>query len=239
MSDQGWDRPLESGLRDDYNGTILKSYFGTDARYQNGQVVLLKWDIAGQTDDGPFEDTVLISIGANWSTLDGGATIVHDSGKDRYFTGGSHYGKVIARVTGKPEDGGLDQGELLASRGNPFQAKVWEGLKFHFTRESFNYGGEIGTKEKLMPTAFLGAEGGDAPAATTAPAAPAAVSTGNPTNGATPEPVLRAKLTAAAKSSADFAGFLDAAMAVEGVLDNDALMAEVVDEAQFYASANA
>jgi hypothetical protein len=227
-----WDRPLESGLRDDFDATIVRSTFGTDARYQAGAVVLLKWDLAGVAEDGPFEDTVLITLGSNWTTLDGGATITHESGKDRYFGAQSHYGKIIERCKE------IGVGEALGARGNPFQAKVWEGLNFHFIRESINYGGEIGSREKVMPTVFNG-EGAAAPVA--APVAPVASNVTNiaaaPAAASTNGAVIRAKLTAAAKQAADFSSFLDAAMEIPGVAEDDAIVAEVIDEAAFYASA--
>lgn len=64
------------------------------------------------------------------------------------------------------------------------EAAIWNGLVFHMKRKKIGYGGEIGDKERLLPTEFKGVagEGGIAkpastPAAASTPTAPTATET--------------------------------------------------------------
>lgn len=249
MSDTpGWGSDLETGLRDDFDAAIVNSYFGTDARYNNGETMLLKWEITGLDNEGiAFEDTLLITVGKGWESTDGGQTIRHESGNPKkFFNANSHYGAILDRTIK-----GLQIGNVLEGRGTPFQASVWTGLNFHFKRESKDYtiDGEAKVSNKVMPTAFNG-EGAVPAAAPAAAAAPATAPTPAPaaaTPAAAPtapaadpsEVGVRALLKAAAITSATHAEFVDKALAIDGVVTNEGLMSEIVNEADFFAKAKA
>lgn len=233
--DEAWE--TESGLLDDYTGTIQRAWFATDARYNDGNTIMLHLEIA-TTDPETPEVTEKYPVGGGWDSPDGGASVVHEKGKQK-FNKNSALGKIVDRVT--DSDGVLhDAAAVLRGRGRPTTAAIWEGLTFQFKREEFDYGGDIGKRARVMPVKFLGENAQpalalvDAPAATTAPAAPVAETTSPDV-----DPVVAAKLRAAAKSADSHQAFLDAALEIDGVLTNESLMASLVDDSDsgFYALA--
>jgi hypothetical protein len=232
--DESWE--TETGLLDNYDGTIQRAWFATDARYNDGNSIMLHWEIA--TNDPEVPETVeKFPIGGGWDSPDGGASVTHEKGKQK-FNENSIYGKIVKRTT-QPDGALHDAFPALKAKGRPTVAAVWEGLTFHFEREEFDYGSEIGKRSRTMPVKFLG-ENAQAALATetvTTAAAPAAAPASS--NGV--DPVVAAKLRNAAKESDTHTAFLDAAMAIDGVTTDDTLLAQVVDDsdAGFYATARA
>jgi hypothetical protein len=230
--DESWE--TETGLLDDYTGTIQRSWFATDARYQDGNVILLHWEIATTDPDTP-EVLEKFPIGGGWDSNDGGETVAHEKGKQK-FNKSSIYGKIVERV--QASDGVLhDAFPTVKSRGRAQNAKVWEGLTFQFKREEFDYGGDIGKKSRVMPVKFLGENAQPALAVADAPTATAAAPAAAPTVEA--DAVTLALLRKAATESDSHQAFLDAAMAIDGVTTNAALLDQVVNDGAdgFYATA--
>lgn len=229
--DESWE--TESGLLDQYQGTIRRSWFATDARYQDGNVILLHWEVDTNDPDVP-EVTEKFPVGSGWDSADGGDTVVHEKGKAK-FNKNSIYGKIVDRAT-KPEGSLHDAFPVLKGRGRPTQANIWDGLTFDFKREEFDYGSDIGVKSRVMPVKFLG-ENAQPSLATSTEAKPAAA----PAQEAAPAAEVDAKTSAllrnAAKAADTHTAFLDAAMEIDGVVTNDALLATLVDDsdAGFYA----
>lgn len=236
--DEAWE--TESGLLEQYVGTITRSWFATDARYNDGNTMMLHWEIATNDPDIP-EVTEKFPIGGGWDSSDGGATVVHEKGKQK-FNNSSIYGKIVKRVN--DGDGVLhDVLPVLKQRGRPTQANIWDGLTFEFKREEFDYGGEIGKKARVMPVKFLG-ENAQAPLATATPAAASAPAASAPAPAPAAasddvDPVVAAKLRQAARNAGSHQAFLDAAMEIDGVTTNEALLGQVVDDGPtgFYAQA--
>ncbi len=138
---------LESGLPDNLTFTILDARFTTNDQYNSGQSLILEW--IGETDDPDnAELSVGFSCGGGWDANDRGLRASHM--KKKHFVKNSRIGKMISRCIE------LGAGPVLESRGDMTDASVWVGLKFHMARESFDYGGEIGHREFLMPNQFLG-----------------------------------------------------------------------------------
>lgn len=206
---------LSSGLIDDFDGTVSEAYFGTDAAYNNGDTVLLVLELSTDDPDHP-QETVKLSTGTGWTIEGQGASIVSESGKARSFNKNSRVGQVIAAALN------IGAGDAMRAKGTPMEASTWAGLSFHWNRvELVGFNGE--TKEALLPTAFLGDEGGTQ-TTTTAAAAPA---TGEV------DAATRAKLIMLAKSSADHGAFVDAALVMDGIAANAAAVDLIVDEAFF------
>jgi hypothetical protein len=231
--DESWE--TETGLLDEYTGTIVRSWFATDARYQDGAVILLHWEIQTTDPDTP-EVLEKFPVGGGWDSPDGGTSVVHEKGKQK-FNKNSIYGKIVDRVTSS--DGVLhDVAAVVRGRGRPTNASIWDGLTFQFKREEFDYGGDIGKKSRVMPIKFLGENAQPAlalaPSTTTEAPAPAAAPVTSDV-----DPVVLAKLTNAAKASDSHQAFLDAAMEIDGVTTNNDLMAQLVDDSAtgFYALA--
>lgn len=214
----GWETVESTGLLDDCDITITKAEFNYDAQYDNGETLIMIME--GTSNHEAYEDfTQFFSIGAGWDTEDNGATVV---GKDA-FNSNSQYARFFLAA--------IDlAGDALTGRGFPDNASIWTGLKFHVNRATVDYGGEIGEKQVLLPTAFLGVDSGKAEAP--APAAtPEPTGASNGTNAA-----LRAKLMATAMASSDHDAFLETVMEkYPEVQEDDDLFAAIVDETGFYA----
>lgn len=239
MVDQS-DWGTESGLLENFIITVEESYFTTDARYNSGETLLLRWkghavdaDTGEQVLFGKDEDEevgeVSFPCGGGWLTNDGGETAEHDSGRAKKgFNKNSAYGKVIDRALGD-----FNLGQVLMDRGRPQEAKVWVGLKFLMKYEETDYGGEIGKRSRLMPVSFEGEADGGAAVPSTA-AAPTTETANVPSN-----QVLEDQVKAIAAASSTHSEFLDKALEVEGVSDDPVLLERVVDEAGLYAEVKA
>ena len=144
---EGWGVVESTGLPDNIDIIITEAKFGYDASYKKGQVLLFML-----TGDSPGRDEPLeqwYSTGSGWDTEDGGESAVHPDNPDG-FQAGSPYGLFIVAAI----QTGIDK--VLAERGLPHQAEVWNGLAFHFERVDHDYGDPIGVKKFLLPTEFLG-----------------------------------------------------------------------------------
>jgi hypothetical protein len=220
-----WELVETTGLLDDADITITGAEFNYDAGYANGEQLLLILSGTSTHPDYP-EFTQFFSIGKGWETLDQGATVV---GEATGFHKNSQYGHFIQ---GAIESGA---GEVLQARGMPDKASIWVGLKFHVKRVDVDYGGEIGVKQVLKPTAFLGEVGkADAPA-------PQVAETGaTPTEAAGGNGVLKAEVIALANSAANHDAFLEEVITKHPDIQKDpALFADVVDPDGLYARVNA
>ena len=226
MGKDSWETDL--GLLDDYDLTITHAYFATDARYNNGESLLLH--LEGTTDDADMpESQVLFACGSGWASNDGGKTATHEKGKGR-FNRSSWYGRLIERMK---ELGGID---ALAQRGDATQAQVWEGITLHLVREEVDFGSGIEAKSHLMPTAWrVGDVATGKSAAKPTPKA-AAMSTAAPTTQSTipiPETPISPKLLVQAKvlfkKHANYGDWLTACMALDGFETDEAFMMAVID----------
>lgn len=211
-----------SGLLDDYELTITEAWFAKDANYQNGEILIFRIKGTTDSDDTPdIEESY--PCGRGWESLDGGKTARHESGKQRGFNKQTAYGQLIDRCVE------LGLGETLRSRGDAWEAKVWPGLRFHIKREEqeFSIKGETRKVSRPLPVAFLGEGGASEGAGATS--APAPASNGAATNG-TVDKVLQAKLKSAANKAGSSTEFIDLAMEIPGVTDDDELLNRVLDE---------
>jgi len=207
------DYELESGLPDDFDAAVARSWFGYKEEYQKGQVPLLLLDLEGEEIE-PIN--VAFSIGAKWKIANGGNRVEHPKGKKR-FVMTSMIGRLIDRVVNQI---GIEMWE----RGFPTEADIWTGLAFHWKREEITFSPGIleekgGKTTHLMPTDYLpDYKIGEAAAPTV-------------------EPELEGKLATLAKASEDFNAFAKAALKVPGVGDSPKLINSVLDESDkgFYA----
>lgn len=232
----GWDPVETSGLPDDIDFTIAKASFGYDAAYNNGEQILLVIE-ASQTDEKGDPIRSLYSLGkaGAWETLDHGRTVVSQSNPPAEgFNKQSLYWKFIEAALGTPA------AAVIQTRGTPDNAGIWEGLTFHMNRVDVDYGGDIGTRKVLLPTAFVG-EGPKAEAPVATPASEPVVVPETPaaTNGAIGLP-SDTQLKALALASATHDAFLENVMAQYPQATNDAdTFAKVIDANGIYAEARA
>ena len=214
-----WDLVETSGLLDDADIEITGAEFNYDAGYANGEQLLLIFS-GTSNQEGWEEFTQFLSIGKGWDSPDNGASV---EGNEN-FNANSQYGRFI--------QGALDSGAggVIKDRGFPDKASIWVGLKFHVKRVDVDYGGEIGVKQVLVPTAFNGE------ATSTAPKAEAPVET--PTTGAAngSDAVLRAKILAL-KNAPNHDAFIEEVITkYPEVQQHTDLFAEVVDPDGIYTS---
>lgn len=244
MSDENEYDPwaTTSGLIDDVTVTITDAYFTFDPQYNDGQTLLLK--VQGTTDDeeNPEFDQ-FFPCGNGWETTDKGKSASREDGKKKGFNKNSGYGMFFTRAIN------AGAGEVLRDRGTPMEADVWKGLTFHFKRETIDFGGEIGKKDRILPDVFLpnGMGGASAPAASPkaaggavtkadpGPETPAAGNSGA-SGGKLDIPVpLRAKLKVAARNAANHDAFIEAAYGIDGVDGNAAVEEAILDPNGLYA----
>ena len=243
---------LSSGLRESMDLTIDMAYFSTHAEYNNGNGMLLF--IIGHDENGdPYEGR--LSLGADWTSADGGKTVTHPSKK--MFNKSTNYGHWITAAMAIPE-----LHDILVDRGPASTAAVWENLVVHLELQKIVFGKNIDPQEKLLPTAFLGIV--DATGPVSAPQQPLPISTGPPltpaqtpvtipSTGKTPAQIiaearsaqqvsngntspLYIQMTELAKQSPDYPSFLAAALANPDVLADDELAQQVADENGIWAA---
>lgn len=171
----GW--KLDSGLRESMDLTVHSAYFGTSQDYQNGNVFLLF--LIGSDEAGEPVD-VRMSVGADWTSTDGGVTIVHPT--KRLVNKNSILGHFVnAALALDDRVNGQTLRDTLFSRGDATDSRVWVGLMMHLDLVEIKFGRNIDPMERLLPTRFLGIYDDSAPpvpgAAPVAPAAPAQLPT--------------------------------------------------------------
>lgn len=237
----------DSGLKDDYDGTITTAEFEQSER-GNWQLRLVV-----SADDGE-EVPYLYSVGGKdkgWQSFDGGETIQSPSAKSRFHVN-SAMQKLIDRVMAIPE-----ASEVLRERSattfdhrGPFHAALWLGLRFHWdvVTEKQNRPKE-GTDEweerdvqVSRPTRFLGEAKGKVSGSTgtaNSTSTPASPSTNGNTSTDITEEDLKL-LTRLAATNETYEEFVDAAMDATGsngetFLKNKPVM-KLVSKKDWYAS---
>ena len=229
----------ESGLIDNFVIRVDESWFATDARYNNGETLLLNWK--GKVDqpigsDGESEFTVSFPVGGGWVSNDGGVSAVSEKGKAK-FNKQSIYGRIVeSAMKGKGDEDGLGIFDIVKGRGRPTQAAIWTGLTFRMRQVEFNYGGEIGKKSRVMPVEFLGENADPDGFAEAGAGAGAGAGVSASSNGAGD---LETRLRVVAKAAADHAAFVDKALEIPEVSEDAALLERVVDETKIYSEARA
>lgn len=214
-----------TGFLEEFTGDVTEAWFATDAQYRNGEVVRLHLKVATPDSDEGFVEQ-RYGCGPGWASFDGGKTVKHESANAK-FNKNTAYGKLINAVL---ELVGV---EAMEGRGNATEAKSWVGLGFRFgpVTDSFkDKDGNVQEYAVILPLEI--AEEGGSGKAEAAPAAKAS------SNGAVPK-ALMAKVKSLAKKADTHEEFVDAALEVDGVADNDELLAQVVDEAGIYAEVRA
>lgn len=225
----------ESGLKDDYDGLVVDGWFGTTANAGSTLFLFLKI----LADDGE-EVERRYSCGDDWQSYDGGVTAEHPTKK--HFNTNSNVGRLINAFMSLCEKEVRERSAEL-NRMGPRNAKLLVGFKFHwevFPREYTIRNRETGEVTKgetndVLPTKFLGIEGTTNPTAATQ--APAAAS---PTTGATAsdDPLASVDASTAAQikvlaKAKTYPEWVDAVMALTGVVENATLMVALGDES-FY-----
>ena len=139
----------ELGCRDDFDATIIKSSFGFEKENIHNDIPSLIFTLEDK--DGVLSQ-VVYSTGSGWKIVDDGCRIEHKV--RRNVVTGSIMGYLIGRIV-------KDLDLLMSERGNPTEADVWTGLKFHWKIEEIGLAisppnERAGKIVHLMPTKYLG-----------------------------------------------------------------------------------
>jgi len=167
----------------DYTAKVLSSTFDTDPEYNDGETLLLQWDMEITGGDVNFETRKMsFTCGSKFESPDGGKTAAHESIKNKGFNSQSRMGMLCKRAffTGQgktPTIGGATDGEEIEAFGlrdhfaamgtHPLEARGWVGIEFAIHSESRDWGGEIGVRSFEMPIEVIAlpTEGEDKPKA--------------------------------------------------------------------------
>lgn len=166
----------DSGLPGDFDAEITDAGFMVDDKWD--RVVL---DLELRTDDPDIGEqgvyTLPLGVGGTdkWQVIGRGEKVEHTSGRPRKFHQNSKYGVFLKKAAALA-------GDVLKGRGDPDDASIWKGTKWHFDRETYKSKDDDGKeveRDRLVPTEFLGfagdAKGKGGKASGGAKAAPAQV----------------------------------------------------------------
>jgi hypothetical protein len=247
---------LDSGLREDMVITVHSCYFAPHAEYQEGKQLMI-WLIGTDENDEPVE--VRMSVGADWQSPDGGVTITHPTKRKQHINKNAIYGHWISFCFEIPE-----LAKVLVGRGAPTDSRIWIDLILHLQARKIEFGRNIDSQERLMPTEYLGLYQDQTPA-TVAPMAPAPAPTAVAAPAPPPTEAEQAQLSpkelvdraraqatpavtngsplymravAMAQSAPDYATFVAAAFGDAEILSDDELAEQVADQSQIWATAH-
>ena len=207
---------LESGLPDNYDFWVVNAQFGYRDEYMDGQACLLI--LQGQSPE-EGEQEMLLGCGRGWEPVNQGQSIEHPTRAGIVKSSG--YGRFIERLIEDEDEGGL--GVDMSKFGHWANAETWIGLGFHMQRETFDYGGEVGEVEKPMPTAFLGTKDDIRSDATET------AEVDEPSSSPEADEKFMNKLAVLAKKL-PIERFQDKALEYDEVMENDALMEDILNE---------
>ncbi len=142
---QLWEDAAEgvSGLQE-WIGTVQDAYFdltsnifNSASQYGDSVALVLSTSIDQAIDppDFKFDDArIILTVGKadNWNILDAGQAIRPVKGG----MGNSKYQQFIKRVTKELGVPMAQRTDATGSPVSPYEARVWNGLSFHFKRES-------------------------------------------------------------------------------------------------------
>lgn len=162
MADKRWDEkdgPIAPELGfDNYTMVVSKANFVIDPKYMQGEYILLS--LKGRSPDisPEYADRdVRVPVGKIAELKVDSADPDHitkiDGGNITQFPARGLYSEMIRRALGQ-----WNLRDALKDSGKWFdQASIWEGLRFRFTKETFEYKGKNPfTSERVFPTDYLG-----------------------------------------------------------------------------------
>jgi hypothetical protein len=216
MSDEFNPYKPGSGLKDDFDGTIVDGVFTTDPQTGNTSIIIMV-----QCDDGD-EWPGRYGCGGGWESYDGGATVRHPGGQRQLFNAQSAYSDYMQHAW---DAGGKD--DMLArikSVGGPTVGANWNGMRFHWEvmerpirrpedREDGSRVWVDATVQRTLPVKYLGTSRGVSEQ-------PQLLSSATPATSATDDPlsvldaVTAANVRKAGRESVSYEQFIDRMLAL-------------------------
>lgn len=178
---------MSEGLLDDVDVWVDEFRFEFNPDYNNGETLVGVAVISSDDDDVESGTELMFSCGDGWTTNDGGNTAEREDGKEKTFNARSAMGMFAAGAIGVAED--VMRARYDNDGTTPMMGAMYVGLGFHLDTQEVDYGGEIGKRGRLVPTAFLGEKGksGGAAKKAAAPAKKAAKKAAGATKKAAPK----------------------------------------------------
>lgn len=148
-----------TGLPDDFDMVVKTAWFEFDPEFNNGQTLLMKMEV--ETSDPDFGEggtgELRFSCGKGWETMDKGETATREDGTNKLFHQSTAYQMFIKGAISCDGAEKVLRGE---GRGDPRIASMWVGTAWHMNAKTIDYGvidgQQIGEKQKLVPSSFLG-----------------------------------------------------------------------------------
>lgn len=226
-----------SGRPTDYTGTVEEMIFGYDSRIKGGEELIGIFKI--KPDDGDDVETdeegyvvENFTLGKGWKSLDGGET----AEGNKKFNKNTMYGRLIDHCI--KELGSVDNA-IAFFDGDTTEAKIWVGTHATWSEVDFPYPDKDNPGEMKHFTMNLpheitkaGAGAGSGTAAKKAASGAAKKATGKASNGAGD---IEGRLRKLAAAFDDHGDWLEQAMKIDGVADDDTWVAKLGDE-DYYAS---
>lgn len=148
---------MSEGLLDDVDVWIDEFRFEFNPDYNNGETLVGVAVISSDDDDVESGTELMFSCGDGWTTNDGGNTAEREDGKEKTFNARSAMGMFAAGAIDVAED--VMRARYDNDGTTPMMGAMYVGLGFHLDIQEVDYGGEIGKRGRLVPTAFLGEKG--------------------------------------------------------------------------------
>ena len=218
------------GGYDDFIFTITDAFFGPSPAFTEKtgvEAIFCHWIGTTDMEEVPVLDEdgyhPSYMLGADWEVTNDGKSVKYlGSGRERL---GKWYGRVLDEILEFTQD--VPEGQHpFDGDAHPRDAVNWVGTRWRMKNKKYQWGGEFGNSEKLVPVEYLG-KGHD----TSSPAAASAPATAASNNN------LRDTVLALAKSASDYKSFQSAALAIPGVTQDTQLVMEIADESKLYAEA--
>lgn len=148
---------MSEGLLDDVDVYIDEFRFEFNPEYNNGETLVGVAVVSSDDDEVESGTELMFSCGDGWTTNDAGKSAEREDGKQKTFNNRSAMGMFAAGAIGVAEE--IMRGRYDSDGTTPMHAAMYEGLGFHLEIQEVDYGGEIGKRGRLVPTAFLGEKG--------------------------------------------------------------------------------
>ncbi len=240
-----------TGLKDDFDGTVIDGVFTVNPQSGGTEIILMV-----ACDDGE-EYPLRYGVGPNWEPYAGGEYVNHPGGVKQLFSNNTAYSDfMVHAVDCGAGDDMFARSRELDGRG-PQVAGMWKGMRFHFDtlprqarRPKDNDDGTPAMDEngkrvwhdisinRTLPTKYLGIDGQaklfSAPGGTAADALSAP--TADPLS--VLDAVTQRRVRAVAKDAASYEQFIDAMLNLTDVedipiMERTDIGAAVADEAWY------
>lgn len=221
---------LDSGFKDDYDGTVIDAWFGTTEANPN---LLLFLKV--QADDGEEVEN-RYGCGDGWSSFDGGETAEHATKK--FFNNRSKIGGLVAAAFDSGAEDAIRAKSKEVNNLGPRASKLWVGFRAHWNvfQEEFDMkdrttGEQIKrTSTSVLPTKFIEFVGAGAEGKSSSTSSSAAPTGGGPLDSV--DASVATQITLLAKTN-DYPSWVDQVMALPDIVSNGTIMSALADQS-FY-----